>query len=172
MLKPVATTGSSMKISEAAAASGCHLETIRYYERVGLLPRTNRLTNGYRDYCKDDVAKLRFIVRGRDLGFSIEEIRRLLTLSASTDLSCLEVDQLARQQLAAVRKRISELRRMARELEHTIESCERRSCGECSILGTLQRRTKPAATHMPLRGRLRVRPPHATQRGRSVATSS
>jgi len=139
-----------MKISEAAAASGCHLETIRYYERVGLLARTNRLTNGYRDYCKDDIARLRFIVRGRDLGFSIEEIRRLLTLAASADLSCLEVDQLARQQLAAVRKRISELRRMARELEHTIDACERRSCGECSILGTLQQRAGRGATRMPV----------------------
>jgi MerR family mercuric resistance operon transcriptional regulator len=140
MLRPVATTGSSMRISEAAAASGCHLETIRYYERLGLLPQANRLTNGYRDYGDGDVDRLRFIVRGRDLGFSLEEIRRLLALSASSELSCTEVDRLARQQLAAVNERISELRRMARELKRTIDSCARQSCGECSILGALQQR--------------------------------
>jgi MerR family mercuric resistance operon transcriptional regulator len=131
-----------MKIGEAASASGCHLETIRYYERMGLLPRTNRLTNGYRDYGTSDVERLRFIVRGRDLGFSLDEIRRLLQLSASAELSCGEVDQLARHQLAAVRKRIRDLRRMARELQHTIDSCARQSCRECTILGALQS-TKP-----------------------------
>jgi MerR family mercuric resistance operon transcriptional regulator len=131
-----------MKIGEAAAASGCHLETIRYYERMGLLPRTNRLTNGYRDYGTSDVERLRFIVRGRDLGFSLEEIKKLLNLSAHEELSCGEVDQLARQQLAAVKKRIGELRRMARELQRTIDACARQSCGECTILGALQS-TKP-----------------------------
>lgn len=127
-----------MKIGEAAAASGCHLETIRYYERMGLLPQANRLTNGYRDYGTSDVERLRFIVRGRDLGFSLDEIRRLLKLSASAELSCGEVDLLARQQLSAVKNRISELRRMARELQRTIDSCARQSCGECTILGALQ----------------------------------
>jgi MerR family mercuric resistance operon transcriptional regulator len=135
-----------MKISEAAAASGCHLETIRYYERLGLLPQTNRLTNGYRDYGNDHVNRLRFIVRGRDLGFSLEEIRRLVALSASSELSCTEVDRLARQQLEAVNKRISELRRMARQLKHTIDSCMRQSCGECSILGALQQSGAKRAT--------------------------
>ena len=151
MLEPVATTGSSMKISEAAAASGCHFETIRYYERQGLLPRTNRLTNGYRDYGASDVERLRFIVRGRDLGFSLVEIKRLLQLSASAELSCGEVDQLARQQLAAVKRRINELRRMARELQSTIDSCARESCGECTILGALQSTTKPGVTRLAKR---------------------
>jgi MerR family mercuric resistance operon transcriptional regulator len=131
-----------MKIGEAAAASGCHLETIRYYERMDLLPQARRLANGYRDYGPRDVERLRFIARGRDLGFSLDEIRRLLNLSASADLSCGEVDHLARQQLGAVKKRISELRRMERELQRTIDSCTRQSCGECTILGALQS-TKP-----------------------------
>jgi MerR family mercuric resistance operon transcriptional regulator len=145
-----------MKIGEAAAASGCHLETIRYYERMGLLPRTNRLANGYRDYATSDVERLRFIVRGRDLGFSLDEIRRLLKLSASAELSCGEVDQLARQQLAAVKERINQLRRMARELQRTIDSCARQSCGECTILGALQS-TKPHAARVASRNRLRPR---------------
>jgi len=128
-----------MKIGEAAAASGCHLETIRYYERVGLLTKAKRRANGYREYRKEEVERLRFIARGRELGFSLEEIRTLLRLSERKDMSCEEVDRLARQQLADVQSRIHELQRMARELKRTIESCVRQSCGECAILGALQR---------------------------------
>jgi MerR family transcriptional regulator, mercuric resistance operon regulatory protein len=138
MLKPVVTTGSSMKIGEAAAASGCHLETIRYYERIGLLPKAARRTNGYRDYGTQEVNRLHFIARGRELGFSLEEVRTLLRLAERTDMSCDDVDRLARQQLAAVRSRIRELQRIARELERTIDSCVGQSCGNCAILGALQ----------------------------------
>ena len=60
-----------MKISEAAASSGCHLETIRYYERVGLMPKPRRTASGYREYRDDEVDRLRFITRSRDLGFSL-----------------------------------------------------------------------------------------------------
>jgi MerR family mercuric resistance operon transcriptional regulator len=69
-----------MKIGEAAAASGCHLETIRYHERIGLLPRTVRTDNGYRDYTSEDVGRMRFVTRGRELGFSLDDIRSLLRL--------------------------------------------------------------------------------------------
>jgi MerR family mercuric resistance operon transcriptional regulator len=138
MLNPVVTTGSSMKIGEAAAASGCHLETIRYYERIGLLPKPARRANGYRDYGEEEVDRLRFIARGRELGFSLEEVRTLVRLAERTDMSCDEVDRLARQQLGEVQSRILELQRMARELQRTIDSCVRKSRGECSILGALQ----------------------------------
>lgn len=127
-----------MKIGEAAAASGCHLETIRYYERIGLLPRTVRTDNGYRDYSSEDVDRMRFVTRGRELGFSLDDIRSLLRLAANASLSCSEVDRVARQHLADVRTRIAELRRMARELERTIQSCAGGSRGDCSILGALQ----------------------------------
>ena len=69
-----------MKISEAAAARGCHLETIRYYERSGLMPAPARTASGYREYSPTEVDRLRFISRGRELGFSLEEIRSLLSL--------------------------------------------------------------------------------------------
>lgn len=128
-----------MKIGEAAAASGCHLETIRYYERIGLLPHPQRRTNGYREYSPTEVEQLRFITRGRDLGFSLEEIRTLLKLAERKDMPCAEVDRLARQQLAQVEERIRELQGIARELERTIESCVGESCGDCAILSALQR---------------------------------
>ena len=88
-----------MRIGEAATASGCHIETIRYYERVGLLPHPARTGGGYRDCRPGEVDRLRFITRGRELGFSLEEIRSLLTLSDDPALSCHDVDQLARHHL-------------------------------------------------------------------------
>jgi MerR family mercuric resistance operon transcriptional regulator len=64
-----------MKIGELAAATGCHFETIRYYEKVGLLPKPERTASGHRAYRKGDIARVRFITRGRALGFSLDEIR-------------------------------------------------------------------------------------------------
>jgi MerR family mercuric resistance operon transcriptional regulator len=127
-----------MKISEAATASGCNLETIRYYEKVGLLPETGRRPNGYRDYGPAEVRQLRFIVRGRALGFSLQEIRALLDLSARSDLPCSQVEQIARAQLSSVKERISELQKVASELECVIQSCGRASRGTCTILDALQ----------------------------------
>lgn len=128
-----------MKISEAAAASGCHLETIRYYERVGLMPRPARTAGGYREYSGAEVDRLRFITRGRELGFSLEEIRSLLSLGDDPRLSCRDVDAIARSHLADIRKRIDELSGIAIELERTIDRCAGGDRGQCAILGALRR---------------------------------
>jgi MerR family mercuric resistance operon transcriptional regulator len=127
-----------MRIGEAATASGCHIETIRYYERVGLLPHPARTGGGYRDYLPQEVDRLRFITRGRELGFSLDEIRSLLTLSDDPTLSCHDVDQLARHHLADIQQRMRELRGIARELERTIASCAGGKRGQCAILGALR----------------------------------
>ena len=127
-----------MKISQAAEASGCHLETIRYYERIGLLPQPDRTGSGYRVYGSADIERLRFIARGRDLGFSLEEIRSLLQLSGDDQMSCMDVDRLARSHLADIQARMEDLRRMARELERVIASCHGGQRAECTILSTLR----------------------------------
>jgi MerR family mercuric resistance operon transcriptional regulator len=128
-----------MNIGEAAAASGCHRETIRYYERIGLLPAPARRGSGYRSYAAADVERLRFISRGRELGFSLDEIRSLLRLASDPELSCAEVDALARKHLAEIQVRRQELARMARELQATIAACsgsqQRAACG---VLGSLR----------------------------------
>ncbi|NQD37926.1 helix-turn-helix domain-containing protein [Permianibacter sp. IMCC34836] len=129
-----------MKISEAAAASGCHVETIRYYESVGLVPKPMRTGSGYRAYAPADVDRLRFISRGRELGFSLEEIRSLLRLNDDPKLSCGDVDALARTHLTDIHQRIEELTRMAGELERVISQCAGGERGTCSILGALRRR--------------------------------
>jgi MerR family mercuric resistance operon transcriptional regulator len=127
-----------MRIAEAAAASGCHLETIRYYERIGLAPVPQRRTSGYRDYSEDDVAQLGFIHRARDLGFSLEEIRGLLALARDSGQPCAEVDLLARRHLHDVRQRIADLQRMADALERTLDGCSRQTRRDCALLETLQ----------------------------------
>lgn len=126
-----------MKISEAAAASGCHLETIRYYERIGLLPKAARRVNGYRAYTAAEVERLRFIARGRDLGFGLDEIKSLLALAEQSDLACADVDAVARQHLAQVQRRMQDLQRIAHELERVIQGCAGGVRASCAVLGNL-----------------------------------
>ena len=130
-----------MKISTVATSSGCNLETIRYYERIGLMPSPERTPKGYREYSEADVERLRFISRGRGLGFSLQEIRSLLRLAQDPDISCREVDQLARKHLDDILVRLKDLQRMARELERTIDHCGGGQRGECTILDSLRQPT-------------------------------
>ena len=127
-----------MKIGEVSAASGCHIETIRYYERIGLMTSPARTESGYRQYRDADVERLRFITRGRALGFSLEVIASLLRLAEETDLPCSDVDRLARTHLVDVQRRIADLQCMEHELQCTIESCSGRERASCSILGALR----------------------------------
>ena len=132
-----------MRISEVSTATGCNLETIRYYERIGLVPRPKRTGNGYRAYGPSDVERIRFITRGRALGFSLEEIRSLVSLAEDKTLSCREVDTLARAHLEDIRARVRELSAMARELGQTIDSCAGGQRGNCAILGVLSQPAIP-----------------------------
>ena len=131
-----------MKISTVAANSGCNLETIRYYERIGLMPPPERTPNGYREYSEADVEQLRFISRGRGLGFSLQEIRSLLRLAQDPGISCSEVDQLARKHLDDILVRLKDLQRMAHELERTIDHCGGGQRGECTILDSLRQSSR------------------------------
>lgn len=133
-----------MRIGEISTATGCNLETIRYYERIGLVPAPKRTGNGYRAYGSSDIERIRFIARGRALGFSLEEIRSLLSLAEDKMLSCHEVDALARAHLDDIRTRVRELSAMARELGQTISSCAGGERGSCAILGVL---SQPATTN-------------------------
>jgi len=133
-----------MKISDVSQASGCHLETIRYYERIGLMPAPLRTGSGYRSYTERDVERLRFITRGRDLGFSLDEIRSLMRLDQDGDLACEDVTRLARQHLIDVEARIRDLQRVARELERTIGRCGGGVRAECAILDALKHPAGPS----------------------------
>jgi MerR family transcriptional regulator, mercuric resistance operon regulatory protein len=127
-----------MRIGAAAAASGCAVETIRYYERVGLLSPPPRTAGGYRSYGADDVARLRFIARGRELGFGLDAIRGLLALAEDASLTCDGVAALARAHLGDVRERIRALDAIAGELQRTIDACRAGRRAQCAILAAMR----------------------------------
>ena len=110
-------------IGQAAAQSGVHIETIRYYEREGIIPPPGRAANGRRLFSNEDIARLRFIRRCRGLGFSIADIRALMGLSSSTGTSCAEIGALGRAQLAKVRARMRELARLEAALAELVAEC-------------------------------------------------
>jgi len=126
-----------LKRSELARRTGCNLETIRYYEKIGMMPEPPRTASGYRIYDDTHVARLRFILRGRELGFSIEELRGLLSLVDRGTQTCAEVQALTERHLANVRTKIADLRRIEKVLADTAARCSGEEVPECSVLETL-----------------------------------
>src|SRR5258708_24891022 len=103
--------------------SGVNIETVRYYERAGLLAKPARSLGGYRLYQSGDIDRLRFIRRARDLGFSLDEVRRLLDLADRKSRSCRRVHDIAVEHLAEVRAKIADLQRMERVLGTMVKAC-------------------------------------------------
>jgi DNA-binding transcriptional MerR regulator len=127
------------RIGELSRASAVNLETIRYYERIGLLQQPARDVSGYRCYQEQDVRRLGFIRRGRELGFSIDELRTLLELADHPNSPCAEADQLARSHLQQVNERIADLQQMRDVLEKLV-GCSSSNAEHCRLLETLDKR--------------------------------
>jgi MerR family transcriptional regulator, copper efflux regulator len=127
-----------VKIGEAAAASGISERMIRHYEKIGLIQQAARRDSGYRDYGDRDVHTLRFIARARDLGFSVEEIGKLLALWNDRSRASADVKALALARAAELERKENELREMRRSLEHLAESCHGDGRPDCPILGGLE----------------------------------
>jgi Cu(I)-responsive transcriptional regulator len=127
-----------VKIGEAAAASGVSERMIRHYEKIGLVAAAPRRDSGYRDYGNRDVHTLRFIARSRDLGFSVEEIGKLLALWNDRDRASADVKALALARASELRRKEEELHEMRRSLEHLAASCHGDSRPDCPILGGLE----------------------------------
>lgn len=126
--------------AQLARKTGCNLETIRYYEKVGLLPDPPRSANGYRVYSPDLVGRLQFVMSARDLGFSMEEIRSLLSLTDTGAQTCAEVMAKTQTHLIDVRRRIADLQRIEQTLSRTLAECSGENVPDCAILSVLERR--------------------------------
>jgi MerR family copper efflux transcriptional regulator len=134
-----------VKIGEAAERSGVKAKMIRYYESIGLLAPAPRRDNTYRDFDARDVHDLRFIRRARSLGFSIEEITRLLTLWRDKSRPSREVKEIASTHIDSLQQRISELQSMVSTLQHLSHHCHGDHRPDCPILDDLGRDAKPDA---------------------------
>lgn len=126
-----------MQIGQLATRSGTSVETIRYYERIGLLAAPARNPSGYRQYGQDHLRQLMFVRHCRDMGFSISEIRSLQALADDPGRSCAEITAVARAHLSDVRSKLASLRRLEQTLAGLVASCDGRRVADCGILKEL-----------------------------------
>lgn len=126
-----------MNIGEAAKNTGLSSKMIRYYESIGLLAAANRSDSGYRLYGKDDLHTLAFIKRSRHLGFSLDEVGRLLTLWQDRQRASAEVKALAREHIEALNQKISEMTSMRETLQDLVDHCHGDDRPDCPILKDL-----------------------------------
>jgi MerR family mercuric resistance operon transcriptional regulator len=128
---------------DLARATGCNIETIRYYEKTGLLPDPPRTDAGYRIYSAAHATRLRFILRARELGFSMEDIRGLMGLEDGAAPTCAEVKERTERHLADVRARIADLRRIESVLAATASRCSGAEVPDCPVLDAISNPADP-----------------------------
>ena len=130
---------STYTIGKLAKDTAVNIETIRFYERKGLLPKPNRSPSGYRQYSDEDLKRMHFILLAKKHGFSLEDIKELLELRVDPSSSCLEVRTKAEEKITVIEKKITELSRMKQALEILAASCHGVGpSGECPILDAFE----------------------------------
>lgn len=133
-----------MRISELAELAAVNVQTVRYYERRGLVAPVRRRPSGFRVYDAEAVRRIRFIRHVQALGFTLREIGELLVLGSDSAQSCHDVEERARDTLARLDQRIRDLRRMRRRLDRYVSACSRRPALEpCPLLELLDDRREP-----------------------------
>ncbi len=124
-------------IGELSRRTGVNIETIRYYERIGVMPRPARSEGGHRLFSDEQLRRLSFIKRSRELGFRLDEIRAMLRLVDEGTLTCGEIHAMTSAHLKAVHRKISDLRRLERVLKTMVAECSRGDVPDCPIIDTL-----------------------------------
>ena len=124
-------------IGEMSNLTGVNIETVRYYERIGIMPKPDRTNGGNRQYNHDQLKRLSFIKRCRDLGFSLDEIRALLEMVDRRDFTCGEVHGMTVDHLATVKKKVADLRRLEKALQAMAAECGKGDVPDCPIIDTL-----------------------------------
>ena len=136
-MQATASTPTALSIGALAKLAGTKVQTVRYYEQIGLIPAPERTAGNQRIYGPVQVQRLAFIRHGRELGFGLDAIRQLLALSDDPGHSCIEADQIARQQLDAVESRITRLAALAQELRRMIRQCRCDTVADCRVIEVL-----------------------------------
>ena len=132
------TSPETLSIGELSRRTGVNIETIRYYERIKMLAAPPRTSSGRRVYGPTEIRNLAFIRRSRELGFTLDEIRALLALSAANgENTCSEVREVAARHLADIRAKIVDLRAMARVLLDAVRRCDAGETPGCPLIDTL-----------------------------------
>ena len=126
--------GDDLTIGRLAREGGCKVQTIRYYEQIGLMPEPARTEGNQRRYGPQHAQRLAFIRHARELGFPLEAVRELLSLSDDKDRSCAAADAIAKDHLVAVERRIARLNALKTELERMIEQCRGGSIADCRVI--------------------------------------
>ncbi len=126
----------AFSIGKLGEKTGVNVETIRYYEKIGLLPAPDRTAAGYRQYGDGHLRQLHFIRKGRDLGFSIDAIRELLSLAVHPEHPCQDADRMAADHLAEVERKIAELEKLRDALRGMV-NCHAHTVAECRIIDAL-----------------------------------
>ncbi|MEY8839460.1 helix-turn-helix domain-containing protein [Cribrihabitans sp. XS_ASV171] len=141
-----------LSIGTLASRTGTKVQTIRYYEQIGLMPEPGRTDGGQRRYGEVELDRLSFIRHSRQLGFSLDAIRELLDLSDSPERSCAQVDAVAQKQLRDVEARIARLQALRTELQRMIRECSTDKVANCRILEVLRDHNECLADHDPAGG--------------------
>ena len=126
-----------MRIGTAAEQAGVNIQTLRYYERRGLLPRPPRKRSGYREFPDDAVRMVRFIKRAQDLGFTLDEVEELLRLRSHKRRDRERIRAVATKRVQQIERKVAELTAMKRALSHLLHCCEEGSTLECPIIEAL-----------------------------------
>lgn len=126
-----------MPIGELSRRTGVHIETIRYYEKIGMLPAPPRSENGRRVYGPKETRMLAFIRRGRELGFALDEIRALLNLGGPGKATCAEVREIAKHHIEDIHAKINDLAKLERLLRKTVAQCSGEKVPDCPVLDIL-----------------------------------
>ena len=126
-----------LKIGEVAERGGVNLQTIRYYEREGLLPKPPRLSSGYRMFPADAVHRVLFIKRAQELGFSLAEVQELLRLQRSPSRDRPHIRKISERRIAQIDQKIAELERMRKALKTLVHACHEGKTLECPIIEAL-----------------------------------
>ena len=126
-----------MRIGTLAVACNCPAETIRYYEKIGLLPKPVRTANGYRSYDDRHQKWLQFVLRSRALGFTQDEVRRLSNIADQSQPVCADVHQLLVEHIVDVRKKLLDLKRMEKALARLKSKCQDGTLNDCPVIDEL-----------------------------------